>query len=95
MDAGSCADAVRLFYEHKPDVVVTDLCMPGQDGLDLIAELQRHAPRVPIIAVSGGGAGGGLTLEAARNLGADDVLRKPFGSKDVVAAIRKALDARA
>ena len=58
------------------DAVVTDLIMPGRNGLVLLAELQGRHPSVPVIAVTGSESP--AQREAALVLGARVVLRKPF-----------------
>lgn len=61
------------------DVIVTDMNMPGVDGAQLIAEARARWPRMPIIAMSGSVDLSGMSmLEAARALGADALLSKPF-----------------
>ena len=52
--AGSGEEALRLLSEHKPDIVLTDMWMPGMSGADLAAEIRRNSEynRVPIVAVT-------------------------------------------
>jgi DNA-binding NarL/FixJ family response regulator len=57
------------------DLVITDLVMPEQEGIDIIRTLHRDAPGVAVIAISG--AFGGQFLRTARLLGASAVLSKP------------------
>lgn len=62
------------------DVVVTDILMPGKEGIELIMELRETHPDTPIVAMSGGGGATGSAgpLQDARLLGADATLSKPF-----------------
>lgn len=61
------------------DVVVTDLIMPEQEGLETIRIIRRDYPQTKIIAISGGGRHVGTDyLKAASLLGAHFALRKPF-----------------
>ena len=70
-----------------PQVVVTDLVMPGVDGLELIRRLlEMPPPHMPVIAVSAVGA----RLRAARDLGATEVLLKPVDPRDLLTSVRKA-----
>jgi len=70
------------------DLVITDILMPERDGLEIIRAIQRSAPGVKIIAISGGGRTGKLDfLEEAKEFGAHSVLHKPFGSKELMDAI--------
>jgi DNA-binding response OmpR family regulator len=70
------------------DAVVTDICMPERDGIELIRTLRAADPPLPVLAISGGGAYGvdGL-LKMAELLGARATLRKPFAPSELVAAV--------
>jgi DNA-binding response OmpR family regulator len=93
IEAGDGREARLLFEAEPADVVVTDLYMPGEDGLELIEELRRFIPRVPIVAVSGGGTKGEtFSLDAATALGADAVLHKPYGMAELAATIRRLVE---
>lgn len=61
-----------------PDLVITDLIMPGQEGVETIVALRRERPALPIIAMSGGAAHTKLYLDIAGKIGARRVLAKPF-----------------
>lgn len=89
------ADGGEGLKEHRAkraDVVITDLYMPDKDGFETIRELQSVVPKVPIIAISGGGLGETM-LSMANALGAVDVLQKPFLPEDLLAAVGRALAA--
>ncbi len=74
------------------DLVVTDLIMPEQEGIETIAEIRRRDPDIPIVAMSGGGRlGPGDYLETARFLGADATLAKPFGRQELIATVEALL----
>lgn len=74
------------------DLVVTDLIMPEQEGIETIAEIRRRDPDIPIVAMSGGGRlGPGDYLETARFLGADATLAKPFGRQELIAIVEQLL----
>ena len=75
------------------DLVVTDIFMPGQEGLETIRQLHTEFPDVKIIAMSGGGdlGIGGNYLEIAAHFGAVRTLRKPFESEVFLNAIRGVL----
>jgi CheY-like chemotaxis protein len=77
------------------DVVVTDIFMPGREGLETIKLLRQEFPAVKIIAISGGGDLGieGQYLQIAGHLGASRTLRKPFGSDALLSAIRELVSA--
>ena len=85
-------EALRQCRAQAPDVVLTDLIMPGKEGLETIMELRKLLPKVPIIAMSGGGVNSpGGYLELAGRFGAVRVLSKPFGQPELAEAIRFAL----
>ena len=78
-EAGDGAEGLRLFRAEPADVVVTDVLMPGKEGMGTIVELREEAPDVRILVVSGGGTMlGESTLSDAQALGADASLAKPF-----------------
>jgi len=84
--------AMRLQREHPANLVITDLIMPEQEGLETISSLKREYPGIKIIAISGGGRiGPEAYLPAARELGADRVFSKPFDIQEVVDAVRELL----
>src|SRR6266542_4025122 len=92
LDAADVKTGVGLLGGTKVDVVITDLFMPGQDGIVTIRRIRKEYPAVKIIAMSGGGLGGQLgLLKDAVLLGATTALRKPIGSKELLEAIRTTL----
>lgn len=92
--AESGIDGVRLCGEQKPDLVVTDMLMPGKDGVETILELRRSAPGLPVIAISGGSARSPIDLLAmARRFGAVRVYRKPFDPFQLLADAKTVLSA--
>jgi len=82
-------EAMTLFRQFRPDAVVTDLLMPERDGIETIIELRRHAPQLPILAISGGfNAVSSIYLRTAEELGANAVLSKPFTVEQLLAALK-------
>ncbi len=74
------------------DLIITDILMPEQDGLETIQELRRLAPEAKIIAISGGGQTGLLDLlPVAEKLGAQCTLRKPLRRQELLEAVRQLL----
>ena len=68
-----------LFRAEPADLVITDLVMPNKEGIETIGDLRRLAPRLGIIAMSGGLAhNASLYLQIAGALGANRTLQKPF-----------------
>jgi CheY-like chemotaxis protein len=84
-------EAVRAVREEAFDLVITDIAMPGMDGLDLIREVRQRQPAAKILAISGAAWDEpNLPLNLARHFGADSTLIKPFGParfKDAVASL--------
>jgi CheY-like chemotaxis protein len=76
---------LEVFIRRAPDLVITDLSMPGGEGGALIGEIRCRAPHTKILAVSGG-----LIETDADRAGADAVLGKPFRARafcDAVAGL--------
>jgi CheY-like chemotaxis protein len=78
--ASDGAEALRKLAGGWFDVLVTDVLMPGMDGIQLIGEVRRRHPGVRIMAMSGGCEGFTREdfLSIASRLGAGAVLQKPF-----------------
>ena len=81
--------AVEMVHLHQPDLILLDLCMPGEmDGLDVCVKVRQSA-QTPIIVLSA------VTEEKqkvrALDLGADDYLTKPFGNDELQARVRACL----
>lgn len=74
------------------DLVITDINMPEVDGIEVIVALKEKNPRVPVIAISGGGrVPKGSLLEDAGVLGAVSTLPKPFELAELRGAVELAL----
>jgi two-component system response regulator AtoC len=84
----SAADALRELEARDTDLVLTDVRMPGMDGLALLKEIQRLRPELTVIVMSAYGAQD-AALEAMK-AGAYDYLSKPFKRDEVVLVLRKA-----
>ncbi len=81
-------EGLRLFDEVGTDAVVTDIVMPGMEGIETIRELRRRRAGVKIVAISGGGRSGVADyLALAEKLGADATLYKPFSRDKLLAAL--------
>ncbi len=86
-------EGCRLYRQHQPDLLITDLVMPEQNGIDMILELKKAFPAMRVVAISGGG---GITgsfdyLPIAKLVGARHILKKPFGMQDLKAAVEDVL----
>ncbi|HEX3367483.1 response regulator [Phenylobacterium sp.] len=85
---------VDLLQTLKPDLMITDIVMPEMEGIGTIMEARRVAPDTKVIAISGGGHYGRSQnfLVWAHELGADEVLAKPFRMSSLITAARVVLD---
>ena len=70
------------------DVVVTDLAMPGMDGLELVSRIAERAPALPVILVTAHGSDQVLRIAQCR--GARGCVRKPFDIDEIALAIERA-----
>jgi CheY-like chemotaxis protein len=92
VEAGNGDEGLLHYRTASPDLIITDIAMPGKDGLETIDALRRVDPSVKIIAISGGSRVGHLdALDVARQRGAQWVLHKPFRMPDMCQAVRDAL----
>ena len=86
--AHTCSMGLTLFASHNPDLVILDLGLPDQDGLELIRTV-RQKYMTPIVVLSA------RTTEQdkieALDLGANDYVTKPFGTGELLARVRAAL----
>ncbi len=87
--ASDAEDARRLFREQKFDVVVSDIYMPGENGLELLQSIseRKDPPRVILMTARG-------TIETtalAQRIGAFDYLAKPFELSELVARVAAAV----
>lgn len=86
----SGSEALIQFEAFMPDFVLTDIVMPGFDGIELLLKLRTINPDVRVIVMSGGNKGHADTyLNMADKLGANLVLNKPFALSDLLLQLKK------
>lgn len=92
ISAGDGVEALRLAIECKPDLVLSDVMMPGMNGFELLHAIrsERNLSHLPVILLSAR-AGQEATVEGLEK-GANDYLVKPFYARELVARIRAQLD---
>ncbi len=91
-EAVNGAAGIEIYERDAPDLIITDIIMPEQEGVETIIALRRADPALPIIAISGGGrldATDFLTM--AKKLGARRTLTKPFRRDQRLDAVNECL----
>ncbi|MBC2705829.1 response regulator [Desulfobacula sp.] len=89
IDAQDGSQGVKLFKEHEPDLIITDLIMPEKEGLETISEIKKINPDTKIIAMSGGGVvEPEMYLDLAKNFGAQYSFNKPIDNEALLAAVK-------
>src|SRR5882672_7518243 len=90
--ADSGAVALGQITARDYDAIVTDIKIPGMDGLELLAEIRTHRPDTPTLMITGYGEHD-LVVQALR-AGAYDFIRKPIDRDYFVTSLRRAMDKR-
>ncbi|HMO52457.1 MAG TPA: response regulator [Kiritimatiellia bacterium] len=85
--ADSVAKGLELLQEKQPDVVVSDIRMPGMNGIEGLRNIRKLDPEVPVIMLTGYGML--ETAQEAIRLGANDYMKKPFDAHEMLAVIRR------
>jgi len=87
LEADNGQEALRLFFTHKPDMVLLDVVMPGLDGWQTCNRIRDISPTIPIIMLTGKRK---TEDDVVRGLdhGADEYLLKPVGNRELVARVR-------
>jgi hypothetical protein len=91
-EAADGKQALQQARAGRVDLVITDLLMPGQEGIETIQALRKEMPGIGIIAISGRFEGPWLKMAAS--LGADAVLAKPVGAELLLARVAEVLKSR-
>jgi DNA-binding NtrC family response regulator len=95
LDASEGEMGMQLLERHTADVVITDIFMPGQDGILTLRQVRKKFPAVKVIVISGGDSTGLLDLRHdAELLGAVKSLQKPFTAAELVQTVRDVLQGR-
>lgn len=89
IEAADGQAGVKAFDRARIELVVTDIVMPVQEGIETIGAIRRLSPTVPILAISGSRTVGryGDYLHAAAVLGATATLPKPFSAESLIEVI--------
>lgn len=89
IEATNAMEAVELVRTDRPDLILLDLGLPDMPGHDLLAKWRNDLLELPVIILSSRTDEAGIVK--ALELGADDYITKPFGTKELMARIRVAL----
>ena len=95
-------EGLEKLEQHGADLVITDIIMPGIDGVATLGHIKKEHPDLPVIVISGGGnvapasyEPGAISTSAfiasAQQAGADRTLTKPFERHEILAAIKELL----
>lgn len=79
-------EGLRLFTEHKPDVLVADVMMPKMDGFEMVRRLRQHDKHTPVLFLTARSATDDVVH--GFDLGANDYLRKPFAIQELIVRLR-------
>ncbi|MBO0795021.1 MAG: response regulator, partial [Ktedonobacteraceae bacterium] len=90
--SGSAAEALSLIQLHEYDAIISDIKMPGMNGIELLATVQKLMPEVPILLITGHGTRD-IAMQALEG-GAYDYTHKPIDRDFFLAAVRRALQTR-
>lgn len=84
----NATDALRIFFEKRPDLSVVDIRMPGMDGMELVSRIRQLSER-PVLVLSA--LAGDQSVVQGLNLGADDYVVKPVSREVFLARVRSLL----
>jgi len=90
IEAENGNDAICIFTDENPQIVILDINLPGKNGLDVLKEMKKIQPDVPVIVFTAFGTSE-RAMKAIR-LGAFDYLEKPFELDEFIMIVEKALD---
>ena len=85
-EASGGSEAIALYQELRPDVVLLDLVMPDMSGEEVLQEILKHDPSARVIVVSS--LGTDASIERCLDMGARTFLQKPFDHPDLERALQ-------
>src|SRR6187402_1942651 len=88
--AKTAAEATTQIAKQRPDLVMMDVKLPDQDGLDLLKAIKREHPELDIIVMTA--FGGSSSAVKAMEVGAYDYVTKPFDVDDLLATLRRVFE---
>jgi signal transduction histidine kinase len=94
LTAGDAGQALALLQTHRPDLIISDIMMPGMDGYELYEQIRRRSDLVETPFIFLTARGETANVRRGKELGADDYITKPFEEQDLLAAVRGKLSRR-
>jgi two-component system response regulator (stage 0 sporulation protein F) len=91
VEAANGREGLELYRRRPADLVITDIIMPGLNGLDMLLELTREFLHAKVIAISGAG-GEKNVLDVAKALRARQTFQKPFSMLHLLGVVRYELE---
>ena len=89
IEASNGVDAFTMYKENEVDCIVSDIRMPGGDGVTFVKNVKEHGAEIPIFLVTGFSD---YTAEDLSGLGVNAVIFKPFDLEEVVEMITKTVN---
>ncbi len=84
------SEGLKLLTDNEYNLVISDLKMPGMDGMELFDELRKIKPDIPVIIITAYGSLG--TADEAMNKGVSDFITKPFRKDGILFTINRVLE---
>lgn len=92
IEARDTSEGLMSYRDTPVDLIISDVLIVGQEGIESIGMLCREVPDVKIIAISGGGYIGQIDiLDIAKRLGAKRTLQKPFALQELFMTVEEVL----
>lgn len=89
LEANDGLQAIEMFTEHRPDLVIMDITMPSLDGIQTVKELRKIDGDISILMCSA--MGQEALVKEALKYGAKDFIVKPFKSERMISAVERLL----
>ena len=83
-EAANGAEGAEIYRSSPPDLIITDILMPDQDGVEALLDLRQSLPGVKTIVISGNAQ---EFLPIAKDLGAHRTFAKPFQQSEILEAV--------
>jgi DNA-binding response OmpR family regulator len=88
--AGDGREGLKMFFEHKPDILVADVMMPHIDGFEMVRQIRQTDKTTPVLFLTARSAV--KDVVEGFELGANDYLKKPFGMQELIVRLKALLN---